>query len=303
MAYRFKSRPTTSGAFAFVQTALALAADYPAAASVWHGADVYGNGAYTPSMRASSIASCESANIVTGVTIDDVAGDYPLTAVSYAAGYSAGEDAGAAAQYSADQGAVLAIKEYLDNTQTCLGIPGELDMSLYMELLVADPSVGPLTGSIQALERMLSYCPAFQTRVEAATAAEALKHIFLFDYEAETAAELRRARPFAAIWPADRLDLDQVAGGQRIAVKCSGELVLLLTDTDRHPGMERRRESYLDFVGWVDQIILWLKDHSNESDYLTISKISFLQGVAHSPKKDEKSEGAYYHCALLVEWN
>lgn len=56
----------------------ASAAVYPDAADVWFGSGDYGpTGAdYTPSKRASSIAFCESGNIKSGVTIDDVNGSY-----------------------------------------------------------------------------------------------------------------------------------------------------------------------------------------------------------------------------------
>jgi hypothetical protein len=171
---------------------------------------------------------------------------------------------------------------------------------------MSDFPEGPLTGSVLALERMLSNCEAFRTRVGAATVAAALPHIHLFGYE-DDPADIQAARPFASIWLADQWTLDQYAGGQRISMTCAGQLVLLLTDTDRH--QTDRRASGMDFCGFVDKVLLFLKDHSNdEADagggvYLSINRLSFLVGPRHSATKDEASEGSYWHTAILIECN
>jgi len=159
---------------------------------------------------------------------------------------------------------------------------------------------GPITRSVLALRRLVAVSTAFRRRVGVADEAAAHKKIFLFEYADDDLTELHAARPFATIWPADRLDIEQTAGGARNWMRAGGELVLQLTDRDRYP--RDRTLSGLDFAGWIDRVVFDdVRSLAGSNDYLTINHVSFLQTITHNPRADDPA-GAYWHCALLVRW-
>jgi len=165
-----------------------------------------------------------------------------------------------------------------------------------------ETAAGPIDASLLAAERLLAESTAFQRRGGWANAAEARQQgIYLFETFEENPAQLHRRRPFAAIWHADASDLEQYAGGQRNFLEPSGELVLMLTDRDRYPA--NRRQSGLDFCGWLSQVLCRdMAGHSAVSDRLPITAMRWLVRPTHSPALDEPSAGAYWHCGVLLTW-
>ena len=159
--------------------------------------------------------------------------------------------------------------------------------------------VGPLTSSVYQLRRLVAECVSFQERVEAEDADGAKEHIKTWDYE-DDPVELQRARPFACVWPADRFDLERIAGGGQSLFGSGGQLVLILTDVDRHP--DDREASAAEFAGWLDKILLEMAAIAGVDDRLCVRRVSFLSRPLRTATKDEPSAGAYWETALMIEW-
>lgn len=159
--------------------------------------------------------------------------------------------------------------------------------------------VGPITSAVYQLRRLVAESAAFRTRVEAEDAEAAKAQIKTWDYE-DDPVELQKARPFACVWPADKFDLAQVAGGGQSLFSSGGDLVLILTDIDRHP--DDREASAADFAGWVDTILLEIAAVAGVDDRLCIRRVTFLQRPLRTATKDEPSAGAFWQTALLIEW-
>ncbi len=173
-------------------------------------------------------------------------------------------------------------------------------------------AIGPLTGGVLGLERLVAESAFFRGRDGIDAGADldlAKQHIFLFDFFKEDPDEIQRARPFAALWPADLLNLQEISPGAKYFLEPGGELVMVLTDRDRYPGLTNRRQSGLDFCTWVDQVLLDIAAAAGTDDVagteaqrLNIREIRLLQGVAHSHPKDAPSAGEFWHCAFLICW-
>ena len=157
---------------------------------------------------------------------------------------------------------------------------------------------GPMTGSILRLERMLLDCPAFVQRVRGDNELEWRESIKLFEYEDDPEL-LKKARPFAAIWPADALDFREFAGGEKNWLRGGGELVLMLTDNDRFPA--DTRAAWFDFVGWVDTVFMDIKKRSGRDQGLDVSSLKWMHRPAHSERSEPRTQW-YFWCALLVGW-
>jgi hypothetical protein len=156
---------------------------------------------------------------------------------------------------------------------------------------------GLITSAVYQLRRLVAESAAFQTRVEAADAEGALVHIKTWDYEDDPVA-VQAARPFACIWPADKLDFDQLSGGGNSLFGGVIDLVLILTDFDRQPG--DREASGADFAGWIDEVISDLAALAGVDDRIAIRRMTFLQRPLRTATKDEPSAGAYWQAALLL---
>jgi len=159
--------------------------------------------------------------------------------------------------------------------------------------------VGPITSAVYQLRRLVAESAAFQTRVGAADVAAAKAKVITWDYE-DDPVNLQKARPFGGVWPADKFDLVQVAGGGQSLFSSGGELVLILTDIDRHP--DDREASAADFAGWVDTILLEIAAIAGVDDRLCIRRVTFLERPLRTATKDEPSAGAFWQTALLIEW-
>jgi len=160
--------------------------------------------------------------------------------------------------------------------------------------------VGLITSSIYQVARLVSESSAFQTRVGAADAAAALLNVTTWDYEDDPVA-LQAARPFACVWPADKFDLTQVAGGGNSLFSGQMEVVLILSDIDRAPG--DRSASAANFAGWLDRVLADVAAAAGIDDRVPIKHVSFLQRPLRTATKDEPSAGAYWQAAfLLVCW-
>lgn len=163
-------------------------------------------------------------------------------------------------------------------------------------------AAGYITGGVFGLTRLVSESTAFQRRVKAADQFEAERHIRRWEYREENPAHLHAARPFAAIWPGDYFTMEPFAGGQVNWLTGKGSLVLLLTDKDTY-GLESRSESGDAFAGWIDAVLGDIRDHPDrESRLLNMRIPAMVQPPAHSPTKDERSEGAYWWASFLVEF-
>ena len=166
-------------------------------------------------------------------------------------------------------------------------------MKPYLEI------TGPFTGGVVGLHNMLIASTAFRAFLGVETEEQAAARTYLFDLDREPA-ELARLRPFAVIWPADRLDLDQYAGGQQNYLAGSGELVLVLTANDDHP--KDSREGGLAFAAKLDAILLDLAGAAGRSDNLSIGRVGLFSRITHNPREDEAAAGSYWHAAFLVSW-
>jgi len=158
---------------------------------------------------------------------------------------------------------------------------------------------GPMTGSILRLERMLLCCPAFIERIGGETELDTQESIKLFEHEDDPEL-LRKARPFAAIWPADEMDFQAVSGGSKNLITGQGELVLMLTDNDRMPSDVRA--SWFDFGGWIDSVFMFLKENSARDDFLRITQLRWLDKPAHTPRQEPEQDWHFW-MTWLVEWN
>jgi len=159
--------------------------------------------------------------------------------------------------------------------------------------------VGQMTSGVLQLRRLVAESIAFQQRVGAADETAALKRIKTWDYEDDPVL-LQSARPFAVVWPADRQDFEMVAGGGQNWLEGHGDVVLILTDRDRHPGA--REQSGTDFAGWVDEVLADIAAASGLSDRMTINRIQLLQRPLRTATKDEPSAGAFWQAAFVFSW-
>lgn len=157
---------------------------------------------------------------------------------------------------------------------------------------------GPMTDSILRLERMLLDCPAFVERVKGGNEKEWRRSIKLFEYEDDPLL-VKKARPFAAIWPADEMDFNEFAAGSKSWLRGGGELVLTLTDNDNNPGDVRA--AWFDFAGWVDSVFMDLMGRSGRDQSLDISSLRWLQKPVHSPRNEPQGEW-YFWTSWLVGW-
>lgn len=158
---------------------------------------------------------------------------------------------------------------------------------------------GPITGGVVGLHNMLVASTAYRAFLGVENEKEASKRTYLFDLD-RPPAELARLRPFAVIWPADKLDLEQYAGGEQNFLGSSGELVLVLTDNDKHP--KDSTAGGLTFAASLDAILADLAGAAGRSDNLAIRRISLFSRILRNPREDEASAGAYWHAGLLVGW-
>lgn len=157
---------------------------------------------------------------------------------------------------------------------------------------------GPITSAVYQLRRLVAESAAFQARVGAESAEAAALKVKVWDYE-DDPLELQRARPFAVVWPADQFDIDQLAGGGHPLFAGRMQLVLILTDVDRHPG--DREASGDDFAGWIDELLLEMAAMAGVNDYMPISHVGFLRRPMRTATKDEAAAGAYWETFLLVD--
>lgn len=157
-------------------------------------------------------------------------------------------------------------------------------------------ATGSISGSLLKLRTLLSESDGFQDFVSAADAAAALLKIKLLTYS-DAPHDIQDARPFAAIWPADRFDMEAVSWGGANYLSPGGDIVLLLTAE----GHDTEADA-MDFVCHVDEILNDLRDGSGVDDALPISRLRLLTGFAHSPPQDEQSAGAYWHVGFMVSW-
>jgi hypothetical protein len=158
---------------------------------------------------------------------------------------------------------------------------------------------GPITGGVVGLHNMLVASTAYRDFLGVDSEEAASARTYLFDLDRQPA-ELVRLRPFAVIWHADKLDLEQYAGGQQNFLQGSGELVLVLTDNDRHP--KDSNAGGLDFAAKLDAILLDLAGAAGESDNLSIRRVGLFSRILHNPREDEASAGSYWHAAFLIGW-
>jgi hypothetical protein len=159
--------------------------------------------------------------------------------------------------------------------------------------------VGPLSSGVYQLQRLVAESAAFRARVAIADVTAAKAKVKIFEYEAD-AATIANERPYACVWPGEKLDLAAVSGGANTLFRPSGELVLILTDNDRHPG--EREASAADFVGWVDQVLLDILAAAGVDDRMTIRHVSLAARPARTPTKDEASAGAFWDVVWVVHW-
>jgi hypothetical protein len=157
---------------------------------------------------------------------------------------------------------------------------------------------GLITSSILQIARLVSESAAFQTRVGAATAAEALPKVHLFEIDDTDPEALTEARPFALVWPADAFDMQCIAGGGNSLFKGHMQVVLVLSDNDRVAG--DRAASALDFAGWIDAVVLDIVSAAGVDDRATIHEIRFMLAPSRTPTKDEPTSGAYWDVAFLL---
>lgn len=162
-----------------------------------------------------------------------------------------------------------------------------------------DRGTGVITTPILGLERLVAESTAFQRRRKVSNDVEARKHIHLFDYE-DHPNTLKRARPFAAIWPADPVILSTIAGGTRNWMIAAGDLVLILTDNDNFPGRDNRRRSGLDFAGFVEGVIRDVRNNAGRDDRLNVRGLETIL-FAHSASRDAPS-GEFWEAAFQVHW-
>lgn len=158
---------------------------------------------------------------------------------------------------------------------------------------------GPITSAVYQLRRLVAESAAFQSRCGAADSAAAKKRVKCWDFEDDPIL-LQKARPFAVIWPADRFDLDQVAGGARNWLLGGGDLVLIISDVDRAAG--DREASGAEFAGWIDAVLIDMADLAGDDDRIQLRHISFLRRPMRTATKDEASAGAFWEVAFLVSW-
>lgn len=161
-------------------------------------------------------------------------------------------------------------------------------------------ATGPITEGVFGLARLLRESAAFRALVGADDEATAEGSIWLWDLRTEDPLVLQRLRPFAAIWPADQLDLSQYAGGSQIWLAGGGAVVLLLTDVDRD--LSARASAAYQFHNAIDTILTEILDGAGLDDRLPIRFAGFLQAPAHSPLKDRGSDGDYWHVAYLFRY-
>ena len=159
--------------------------------------------------------------------------------------------------------------------------------------------VGPLTSGVLQLRRLVAESAAFQARVGATDDVDARLKVKTWDYEDDPVL-LQNARPFACVWPADRQDFDQVAGGGQNWLAGHGDVVLILTDRDRHPG--DREASGTDFAGWVDEVLADIVAAAGLSDRMAITAVKLLQRPLRTATRDEPSTGAFWQVAFVVSW-
>ncbi|HUX14940.1 MAG TPA: hypothetical protein VMW52_00620 [Phycisphaerae bacterium] len=157
---------------------------------------------------------------------------------------------------------------------------------------------GIITAGVHGVVRMVAESRAFQRRVGAADDHEARKHIKRWDFRNDEEL-LHDARPFAAVWPADRYQQTQYAGGEQNWLKGSGGFVLLLTDKDNLP-VEQRDESGDDFAAWVDEVVNDLRGLVGRDDHLMVREISLLRPIAHSPDWEKGEDYSYWHVAIVL---
>jgi hypothetical protein len=159
--------------------------------------------------------------------------------------------------------------------------------------------VGFFTSSVYQLQRMVSESAAFQERRGLSSAAEALPHVKVFEYEA-TAEEIRKARPFACVWTGDKFEASPIGAGAAPPMRVSGDVVLILTDNDRFPG--DREKSADDFIGWIDLVFADLLEKSGVDDRLSIQGVTLLQRPSRTPTAEEATAGAFWDAAFSIHW-
>lgn len=168
-----------------------------------------------------------------------------------------------------------------------------------------DSPKGPITSAVLAVERMLVESEAFRRRVAGeaeGTGNAAREKVFLF-WLHDDPATLARLRPFAIIAPADQLDLQQYAGGQKNYLRAGGQILVILSDRERQtdPRPDGRLAG-LDFCGFVDEVLRDLRGMAGRDTFPQLSEITLLQKPVRVDPKDAPSAGRYWDCAFLLNW-
>lgn len=135
---------------------------------------------------------------------------------------------------------------------------------------------GIMTGGVFKTARMLSECVSFQRRVGAGSWHEALQKIYRWRVAGDPRV-IEAAPPLAVLWPA-RIEFDRFAGGCQDAFRRSGQLTLVLRDTDKE---QLDTESGDEFGAWVDHVLNELTALSGIDDRLSFGRVTLGEFPTH----------------------
>lgn len=157
---------------------------------------------------------------------------------------------------------------------------------------------GFLRGPVNGISRLVAESEAFQDRTGKFTVPSALSKVHRWSY-LDNARIIQAERPFAVVFPADDLTLSRYATGVGGFTQ-RGAVLLVLTDGDRYPD-KGREASGDDFVGWIDQVLLDIRNRAGVDGRLELNEPTLLRAPRHSQDVDDTAE-AYWDVIFLMRW-
>lgn len=148
---------------------------------------------------------------------------------------------------------------------------------------------------LAALRTVLSNCATFQDRTNSATAAEALKRIFVEYFVDEESMEVER--PYAVVCEVSH-EYSQIGQGDgNYLHTTSTELHLVLTDENRYVDITDGKIDFLNFVGaCIDELAAF----AGQNEYLPMIRIAMETPAQRTHRQNRTTENDYWWCRYVV---